>query len=625
MILSSIFKMILLSSVTGSIIAIVIILVKGMFKNSLNALWQYYIWFLLIIRLIIPAGIKTPLSKFNKIEFTNYKVQTNSNLYKSASDLKSVGKVDLGSNDKISQLKSNEENTLKQRIAEDFNYYFNIASIVWMSGVVLIVLIVLFINCIFIFKVNKQPLCRDESTIDILKKCKSIMNISRDIPVICDSYIKVPSLFGNIKPKILISTDLIFRLSDEQKKYIFLHELSHFKRKDIFVSWIMLFCGILNWFNPVICFSLKRMWEDCELACDAYVLSYLKEGEQREYGSTIINLAEIMSNIIYVPGVTGIVSTNSNIKRRIIMIKKFKKNPCKRLIAAVCILIAVCITGITNAPIKAEVLKSGIEPQEEQRGNIDYLNIVKRFLPENSQIVTPSDTNGKTTEKDNIIIKDLDNDGESEIITAYKPSGQQAAADEKINLLVLKKSGEKWFKALDESGQGFKLDLALAADIDGDGKEEVLLSRRLGGTAGDLFVYKWNNYVLNRVSSDDLYYYRIDIVDVPGKDKKDIALWQHYTGSAYTVDILRWNGAAFVAEKVSCPDYFEQVVVPYYKQTIKEEPKIGYYWYYLSDAQIKAGDKKEALKSIDTGLKLYTGYISKEDFNELKEKASKIR
>ncbi|WP_333861773.1 M56 family metallopeptidase [Clostridium sp.] len=304
--------MILLSSVTGSIIAIVIILIKGVFKNRLNALWQYYIWFLLITRLIIPAGIETPLSKFNKIEFTNDKVQMNSNLYKSASDLKSVGKVDLGSNDKVLQLKSNEENSLKQRIAEDFNYYFNIASIVWMSGAVLIFLIALFINCIFIFKVNKQPLCWDEGTTNILKKCKSIMNISRDIPVICDRYIKVPSLFGNVKPKILISTDLILRLSDEQKKYIFLHELSHFKRKDIFVSWIMLFCGILNWFNPVIWFSLRRMWEDCELACDAHVLSYLKEEEQRQYGSTIINLAEILSNIMYVPGTAGMVGNSSN-------------------------------------------------------------------------------------------------------------------------------------------------------------------------------------------------------------------------------------------------------------------------------------------------------------------------
>ena len=303
------------------------------------------------------------------------------------------------------------------------------------------------------------------------------------------------------------------------------------------------------------------------------------------------------------------------------MIKKFKKNPYKRAIAAVCIMIAVCITGVTNAPIKAEILKGGGESQEEQWGNIDYLNIVKKFLPENSQIITSSNEDGKKTEEDNILLKDLDNDGESEIITAYKPSGQQASVDEKINLLVLKKSGEKWFKALDESGQGFKLDLALAADIDGE--EEVLLSRRVGGQWGNLFVYEWNDNVLNKVSSDDLYYSKLDIVGVPGKDKKDIALWQHDTGDAYMIDILRWNGKTFVSEKIDFPDYFKQSVVPYYEQKVKEMPGAGFYWYYLAEAQLKSDDKKAALKSAEKGLKLDTGYPSKEYFNEIKEKASK--
>jgi len=72
-----------------------------------------------------------------------------------------------------------------------------------------------------------------------------------------------------------------------------------------------------------------------------------------------------------------------------------------------------------------------------------------------------------------------------------------------------------------------------------------------------------------------------------------------------------------------CPDYFTQTVVPYYEQKVKEMPKAGFYWYYLADSQIKAGDKKSALKSIEKGLNVATGYPSKEEFNDLKEKALK--
>ncbi|EDK34247.1 M56 family metallopeptidase [Clostridium kluyveri] len=617
--LSSIFKMIILSSVIGSVIAIIIFVIKGVFKNRLNAFWQYYIWFLLIIRLIIPTGFETPLSKFNNIEFAAEKIQSHSNSSKTTNDLESVSEINLQNVSEVSGLKLNEEGSLKETVSKDFNYYFNIASIIWVSGAVFAFLIILFINCIFIFKVYKQPFCEDKDTLKVLEKCKSIMNISRDIPIICDRYVKVPSLFGNIKPKILISSDFIHRLSVEQKKYIFLHELSHFKRKDIFISWIMLFCGILNWFNPIIWFFLHKMWEDCELACDAYVLSHLKEKEQGEYGKTIIDMAKFVSDIKYIPGATGIIKGNSNIKRRIIMMKKFKKSPYKWSIAVICILIAVCITGITNAPIKAAVLKNEGELLQKEQSNIDYVNIVEGFLPANSQIVT----SGNTKEEENILLKDLDNDGQREIITAYKSSGQPISEDEKINLLVLKKVGEKWFKALDESGQGFKLDLVLTADIDGDGREEVLLSRRIEGTAGEIFVYQWNNNVLSKVSDEGVYYSKLDIVDVPGKDIKDIAVWQHDTGDAYMIDILKWNGKIFVPEKIDCPDYFKQSVVPYYEQKVKEMPGAGFYWYYLAEAQLKSADKKGALKSAEKGLKLDTGYPPKEYFNEIKEKASK--
>lgn len=618
--LSSIFKMVILSSVIGSVFAIIILIVKGMFKKRFNAFWQYYIWFLLIMRLIIPAGVQTPLSKFNSIEFAAEKIQSHSNSSKTANDLESVSKINLQNVSKVSGLKLNEEVGLKQTVPKDFNYYFNIASIIWASSAVFAFLSILVINGIFIFKINKQPFCKDEDTLKVLEECKSIMNVSRSIPIVCDRYVNVPSLFGNIKPKILISADLIFKLSIEEKKYIFLHELSHFKRKDIFISWIMLFCGILNWFNPIIWFSLHRMWEDCELACDAYVLSHLKEKEQGEYGKTIVNMVKLVSDIKYIPGTTGIIKGNSNIKRRIIMIRKFKKSPYKWAIATTCILIALCITGITNAPIKAAVLKNEGELLQREQSNIDYVNIVKGFLPANSQIITPSNANGKTTEEDNILLKDLDNDGENEIITAYKSSGQ---SEEQINILVLKKAGESWVKSLDESGQGFKLDLALTADINGDGKEEVLLSRRIGGTVGEIFVYQWSNNVLSKVSAEGLYYSKLDIVDVPKKDIKDIALWQHDTGDAYMIDILKWNGKTFVSEKVDCPDYFKQSVVPYYEEKVKEMPGAGFYWYYLAEAQLKSGDKNGALKSAEKGLKLDTGYPPKEYFNEIKKKASK--
>lgn len=602
--LSSIFKMVVLSSATASVIAIVILIVKKLFKTKLNVTWHYYMWFLLIIRLIVPSGFETPLSKLNMATVTE-RVEISQSLSKNNNNQES----NTQNSNKVSKVKVEAKSDLKETKDKDFKYYFNIASMVWIIGVGLSSAVIFLINGLLFIKVNRQPICKDPNIMKVFEKCKSIMKISKFIPIIYDRYAGTPALFGLIRPKILISPDLINKLSFEEKKFIFLHELSHFKRKDVFTSWIMIFCGVVNWFNPIIWFSFHKMWEDCELACDAHVLSHLENEEQKQYGKTIISLASFVSRNKWIPGTTGIINSESNIKRRIIMIKNFKRTSYKWTAIPICILVALGMIGLTNSPTKATTLKS--------EGNLlqtkeNYVNIVKKFLPKNSNIVVT----GNTKEVDNVFIKDLDNDGMSEIITAYKLAGE----GEKINILVLKKVGVNWTKALDESGEGYKLESILMEDIDGDGQNEILLSRRLGGTAAQLSVYRWNNNLLNKISNEDVYYTKLDILSIPGKKSKAIATWMHDTGEAYRVDVLKWDGKTFVPAQNLYDNYFKQSVVPYYEQKVKAMPEARFYWYYLADAQIKAKDKKAALQSIEKGLSLNTGYPSVKEFNKLKEK-----
>lgn len=605
--LSSVFKMVALSSATASVIAIIILIVKKLFKTKINVTWQYYIWFLLIIRLIVPSGFETPLSKFNMAVVTE-RVEISQSLLKNSNDQE----YNTQNSNKVSKAKMEAKSDLKETEDKDFKYYFNIASIVWIIGVVLASIVIFFINGLLFVKVNKQPMCKEPNTMKVFEKCKSIMKISKFIPIVYDRYVGTPALFGLIKPKVLINPDLINKLSFEEKKFIFLHELSHFRRKDVFTSWVMIFCGVVNWFNPIIWFSFHKMWEDCELACDAYVLSHLENEEQKQYGKTIISLASFVSRNKWIPGTTGIINSESNIKRRIIMIKNFKRTSYKWTAIPICILVALGMVGITNSPTKATTLKNEGNLLQAKENKENYVNIVKEFLPKNSHIAITE----TTKEADNVFVKDLDNDGRSEIVSAYKLDGE----DEKINIIALKKVGKSWTKILDEPIEGYKIESVIAADIDGDGKDEVLISKRLGGTLAQFSVYKLKDNLLNKISNEDVQYSKLDILSIPGKNSKAIATWMHDTGEAYIVDVLKWDGKAFVPAQDSYDNYFKQSVVPYYEQKVKTMPEARFYWYYLADAQIKANDKKAALQSIEKGLSLNKGYPSTKEFNKLKEK-----
>lgn len=92
------------------------------------------------------------------------------------------------------------------------------------------------------------------------------------------------------RPRLLIPYGIINKLSEEEKRYVFLHELAHLKRKDNLINWIMVLVQALHWFNPIVWYAFYKMREDCEVACDADVLSLLNPAEHKKYGETIINL-----------------------------------------------------------------------------------------------------------------------------------------------------------------------------------------------------------------------------------------------------------------------------------------------------------------------------------------------
>ncbi|MMZ56468.1 hypothetical protein D1872_183610 [compost metagenome] len=82
-----------------------------------------------------------------------------------------------------------------------------------------------------------------------------------------------------------------------------------------------------------------------------------------------------------------------------------------------------------------------------------------------------------------------------------------------------------------------------------------------------------------------------------------IALWKHDTGDAFEVDVFTWDGTKLAPAPEAYPYYFKKVV-QYYEQKVKEMPDAAFYWYYLADAQVKAGQPESGIKSIEKALSI---------------------
>ncbi len=110
------------------------------------------------------------------------------------------------------------------------------------------------------------------------------------------------------------------KLDDRELRMIFLHELTHVKRADILLNWIIVFVSSLHWFNPLAWLAMRRLRADRELVCDAMVMSRLAADERRAYGNTLIKLLDDFSGAGFCPSLAPVINRKHQIERRIIMI-----------------------------------------------------------------------------------------------------------------------------------------------------------------------------------------------------------------------------------------------------------------------------------------------------------------
>jgi len=100
--------------------------------------------------------------------------------------------------------------------------------------------------------------------------------------------LRVPMLAGIFRPKLLLPLALP---QQPQLTYSLLHELTHFRRRDILLKALALWVAALYWFDPLCWLMVRLVERDTELACDEAVLKLLPQEEHRAYGQTILSAA----------------------------------------------------------------------------------------------------------------------------------------------------------------------------------------------------------------------------------------------------------------------------------------------------------------------------------------------
>jgi|GEM_PF-1564859 bla regulator protein BlaR1 len=406
MLYSIVYNHVLIPSLISIAVVIFILLIKSILKKRLSAEWHYYIWFLLLIRLLLPYNIQTNFSIYNYIKMPTENIINQIPTSPNVETTKTVSSSSVSKVQSNMIIKKNEEsnNKLQNDIVSES---INIISIIWLAGVTLILTYVFVVNIKSYSLLRKNPLYKNKKLNELLKECKYEMKIKAEISIVAaNKIVNVPSLWGILKAQIVIPLALVDKLTDQELKYIIFHELSHFKRKDNIINLFLTAIKIVNWFNPFIWYAFYIMNEDSEIACDAIVLRHIQKEETLKYGNTLIALYQLTSIPKELVGITTLFKNKSQLKRRINMITKFKKKSITWSIVVIVFVVFIGVFTLTNGKKPSEHKKnSAIATTKKEvattKKEVATTSVQKSDKPTNNTIANTTSNSNATVSNSN--------------------------------------------------------------------------------------------------------------------------------------------------------------------------------------------------------------------------------
>jgi beta-lactamase regulating signal transducer with metallopeptidase domain/thiol-disulfide isomerase/thioredoxin len=358
------------SSGQAAVLTVLVLLVQFSLGKRLDGRWRHLLWFLVVARLLLPWSPPSPASVYNYLRIERHPASAAAAL--PAANLPAPTEVPRSSAPSLSPTlelplplpvtlaslpASAPATTLAPQPRWMLPRWPVLLAAAWAAGVAILLARLIVQNYRFRRRLRSAPAPADQGLLQLFEDCHVAMGVSSRLRLVQTGLVATPALYGLFRLRLLLPPDLAARFSPAELRHIFLHELSHVRRRDMLVQWLITGLRIIHWFNPVLWFAFRRMAADRELACDELALSAVAEGESPAYGRTIVKLLEYHAGGSALPGLVGILEDKDQIFRRVTMIAAFKRHS------------RWSILGAASAAVLGLATLTGAQTQESAQTN----------------------------------------------------------------------------------------------------------------------------------------------------------------------------------------------------------------------------------------------------------------
>ncbi len=319
-------KIFLSMSFSGSLLILTLLLGKRILKEKISRQWQYYIWLIVILRLLLPFGPETNLlgktyQAFDQSITTAAPLpvqQPTLNIPENA-PIPSVG------------LEQNNENTYPPKedltasnpLQDIWSMFTDHIWLIWLAVVLGLLLrkVTIYQGFIRYIHAGLTPV----SDIEILDRFFVVAKqagMKKPIELCVNPLISSPLLIGFFHPYIVLPR---VDIPEKDFLHIVLHELTHYKRRDMFYKWLVQITLCLHWFNPLVYLMSREITKACEFSCDEAVLAKIGCTNAQEYGKTLLDAMAAVGKYKENLGSVTLSENKQLLKERLGAIMNFKK------------------------------------------------------------------------------------------------------------------------------------------------------------------------------------------------------------------------------------------------------------------------------------------------------------
>jgi parallel beta-helix repeat protein len=291
--------------VQSGILIVILLLADLLLRKKVKAVFRYWIWMLVLVKLVLPTSLSSPLS----LGYLFGEKLTYQDLTETTSSLELADPVPADNPSGISPIYIQPnvytprtiptKSTVEPAIAEPVSPLAAVTPLSW-QGVVFLVWLAVVIamgllllqRALFVRGLVAQAKKAGRLMNDELAHCCASMRIKCRVGLKVSPNAMTPSVCGLIRPVILVPWNLASTLGASRLRTVLMHELAHIRRADLWVNLAQTILQIMYFYNPLLWIANCVIRRIREQAVDEAVLVAMGEKAQK-YPQTLVDVAKM--------------------------------------------------------------------------------------------------------------------------------------------------------------------------------------------------------------------------------------------------------------------------------------------------------------------------------------------